>query len=603
MKRSQTAPSIRTEASKNRFSLTSIRGRFILTLFGIVTAIVLLLWISINLYFKEYVAGQKILSKRHEMDSYLAEIESQLNSVESLAGTVCYDRNIQRLVLRFQNRKGYEKYAAAGDIENAMNYLSIMRSDILISMFVRDRNGNNCFLDTAYYSDIPMFNGKWTDAGNGMQYSPVFYLQQTNRMQDAAVLQFRYPFKDLGSPTVPLGELIMNLNAKRIFPLLEKGSDGEESFVIVGRDSLYSTGMTDFDMPSFDELLASPVLETGDYIFLSGFLNRLDCLIVNIFPVRSVVSYVNDVNRIIVYISIFGLLLAALMSFIFSNLLTRPVSELNIAMAKVTGGDLAVRLRKLPGDEFGGISTGMNLMLDEISFLLDKVDLAHKKERETELRLFVAQINPHFLYNTLNSIIYLSRAGKNEDTISLTRAFIYILRRNIHLSNSPVSLHDEVDYLSNYMSIMKYRYGNMIGIDFDISAAMMDKYIYPMLLYPLVENSIYHGITPKGQAGKITLRVIDEGETVLFQVIDDGIGISREKIGEIEADIAKLKDETPTSIGIANVQNRLWAYYSPASTLKIESVPTKGTQVSFKINKTVMDLPDCSVISEKVSST
>lgn len=573
------------------FSLTSMRVRFALTLFGIVTAIVLLLWLSINLYFREYVEGQKILGKRQAMDTQLVEIESQLNSVEALAGIICYDHRVQQLMQRYLNSNGFEKYAAASDIQKIVNGISVIRSDIVVNMFLRDSKGNICFMDTGYYSDISIYASEWTDAGNGMGYSPVLRLQNTKNMSDVTIIQFRYDFKDLSSPTISIGELIINIKAENIFAPLTKDSDEGESFVILSRNSMYPAEFDGLDLPAFDTLRATPVYKAEDYIILSLYVDRLDSLFVRVLPTSTVVNYVNDINRIIIYIFVFGLLLTVLMSFIFSNLMTKPVLELNDVMARVTGGDLSVRIRKLPGDEFGSISVGMNLMLDEVRDLLRKIELVHKKERETELRLFMAQINPHFLYNTLNSIIYLSRAGKSEDTIYLTRALITILRRNIHIGSSPVKLRDEIDYLNNYMSIMKQRYGDMICMDIDVSDSLMDKYIYPMLLYPLVENSIYHGIAPKGVAGKITLRITDEEETVFFQVTDDGVGIVPEKIAEIKAGAEKLRYETSASIGIANIQNRLWGHYSSSSTLMIESVPGEGTQVSFRIDKKNMDSP------------
>lgn len=241
-------------------------------------------------------------------------------------------------------------------------------------------------------------------------------------------------------------------------------------------------------------------------------------------------------------------LLAIFVSFVLSGKISRPINELSKLMHKAEKGDLNVNFNLKCNDEIGDLGKSFNKMIKELQRLIEEVYVKQLLLKEAEFKNLKAQVNPHFLYNTLQSIKYMSKLGKNEGVVTMTTALGKFLRYSISRKGDIVTVKEAVEQIKNYITIQKIRHTDKFIVDFQIEDQILDKKILKLLLQPLVENAIIHGLEPKLGKGKMLLKGYISEDKIYFEIIDDGIGI--------EDNIIKGE-----GIGISNVNKRIKLQY------------------------------------------
>ena len=192
-----------------------------------------------------------------------------------------------------------------------------------------------------------------------------------------------------------------------------------------------------------------------------------------------------------------------------------------------------------------------------------------------------SQINPHFLYNTLDSIIWMAEGGKNKEVVRMTSALARLLRQSISNDNERISLEKEVNYAGSYLTIQKMRYKDKLEYEIEVAEDIKKEKVINLILQPLVENAIYHGIKYKGSKGLIRIAGYREGDLIILKVIDNGIGMDEDTLKGI---FDKSKDrEGSNGVGVYNVQTRIRLYYGPEYGLRFESALGEGTTVTITI--------------------
>ena len=203
-----------------------------------------------------------------------------------------------------------------------------------------------------------------------------------------------------------------------------------------------------------------------------------------------------------------------------------------------------------------------------------------EEKRKSELKALRSQINPHFLYNTLDSIIWMAEGGKNKEVVRMTSALARLLRQSISNDNERIPLEMEVDYAGSYLTIQKMRYKDKLEYEIEVAEDIKKEEIINLILQPLVENAIYHGIKYKGSKGLIRIVGYGEGSSIILKVIDNGIGMDEDALKGI---FDKSRDsEGSGGVGVHNVQTRIGLYYGAEYGLRFESVG-EGTTVTIII--------------------
>lgn len=277
-------------------------------------------------------------------------------------------------------------------------------------------------------------------------------------------------------------------------------------------------------------------------------------------------------------------LLGVSMSFLFSSAVKKPIDRLVNQVGRIAAGDFTQDEALESSDEIGVIGKALNSMSGQIEQLMDKRLEDEKEKSSLEIRMLQAQINPHFLYNTLDSIKWIAVIQKNSGIVKAVTALSKLLKNMAKGVNERVTLREELDFVRDYVTLEKLKYVEM----FDMDIAIEDENLYEarivkLTLQPLVENAIFSGIEPGGKNGNILIRAYARGGCLYVTVRDDGIGIPEEKLPQLLDHSEKLKGDQMSSIGMPNVDRRLKLIYGEEYGLTIESRVDEYTQVTVKI--------------------
>ena len=227
------------------------------------------------------------------------------------------------------------------------------------------------------------------------------------------------------------------------------------------------------------------------------------------------------------------------------------------------------------------LADSLNVMIEKIKTLIDNVMLEQMRLREAELEILQMQINPHFLYNTLDTIVWLAEAGQKEQVVSMVQTLSDFFRASLNSGKDIVSLEGECRHITSYLQIQQVRYQDILTYDVDIPEEIANCKIPKITLQPLVENAIVHGLEPKKGKGHLIIQIIEGDDQMLeICIIDDGIGF--EVIPDIQS-IRHSEKDSHTHIGMKNLDKRLKLLYGSDSGIKITSLPNKCTTVSFHI--------------------
>ena len=289
--------------------------------------------------------------------------------------------------------------------------------------------------------------------------------------------------------------------------------------------------------------------------------------------------------------------LTIFLSYQIPRSITKPLQKLNEVTEQVAEGNLAVRSDVHTGDEVGVLSASMNIMIDKINDLLEQVTKEQVRLRKAEFELLQSQINPHFLYNTLDAIIWLAQAGEQKKVVSMVRSLSDFFRTSLNRGKDIISLKEEVLHVRSYLEIQQVRYQDILNYEIDVPEEL-GRYLIPKItIQPLVENALYHGIKNKRGSGKIQIRGRRQEETLVIEIADDGIGISKERLWQVNDGIQKKVLTGKDIYGLYNVNERIRLNFGEKYGINIQSTYGEGTVVRVLL-PCLEELPEESVIKK-----
>jgi len=277
-------------------------------------------------------------------------------------------------------------------------------------------------------------------------------------------------------------------------------------------------------------------------------------------------------------------LLAALgISIWLSFTLTRPIKQLDIHMKQVEKGNFDIRVDIASPNEIGKLARTFNLMIGKIRELMGQIVREQEIKRVSEIKALQAQIKPHFLYNTLDSIIWMAETNKMREVVEMTTALSKLFRASIGQGEGEVPLAVELEHIDSYMKIQAMRYRNKFTYAIDVAPELRGCPILRFVLQPLVENAIYHGLKNKAETGHIRIAGRRTGSVLELTVEDDGIGMDRAAAEALLAPAAGDAARTGSGVGVLNVHQRIRLLYGPSFGLAFDSEPEEGTTVTIRI--------------------
>lgn len=260
-----------------------------------------------------------------------------------------------------------------------------------------------------------------------------------------------------------------------------------------------------------------------------------------------------------------------------------PIDELEKMASDIASGNWESRANEPDAIEIQSLAKNLNIMASRLQSLINERVESEKNLRKAEMRTLQAQITPHFIYNTLETIVWLAEGERNCEVVDITIAFTKFLRISLSRGQDFIPVSKEIEHVKSYLAIQSIRYGSVMEYSISIDKEIGDCYVLKLLLQPLVENAIYHGVRAKRGRGHIKVEVKKtQDDMISFSVSDNGNGIESEKLEAIRRQIfTGKKDKNGGGYGLFNVAERIRLYYG--ASLCVESVYKSGTHISFTL--------------------
>ncbi|BCG60981.1 cache domain-containing sensor histidine kinase [Paenibacillus sp. URB8-2] len=307
-------------------------------------------------------------------------------------------------------------------------------------------------------------------------------------------------------------------------------------------------------------------------------------MLVGTVPVNEISGQLERLqSRILLTSAIFSMLAVGIGLFV-AGMVTKPVKQLTQSMLRVQQGDLETRTDIRTADEIGFLSKQFNKMVHEIGKLMQQVENEQSEKHHAELRAVMHRIHPHFLFNTLSTLRWLIDSGQNSRASEVLSALNHLLEANMGKNGVMITVDEELDIIRKYLIILELRYEKNFHLELDVQPGTEKIMIPRMLLQPLVENAIFHGIVPKNTDGRISITISNSCEGLEIRVEDDGRGIGKEKLMLLnEAKTAVEKGEI--GIGLRHIYDSLRLYYNQNWECSIVSGRGQGTTVRILLKK------------------
>ena len=259
-----------------------------------------------------------------------------------------------------------------------------------------------------------------------------------------------------------------------------------------------------------------------------------------------------------------------------------PIERLEEFAAALAGGNLTARVPETPVEELQDLTQSLNTMAGRLQDLIDENRREQENLKKSELRALQAQINPHFLYNTLDAIVWLAEAGQSKEVIHITRALSDFFRISLSQGKDWIPLSEEIKHLTGYLTIQKIRYRDILDYEIEIPEELCHIQVLKLLLQPLVENAIYHGVKHRRGRGMIRVTGCIEGDELVLTVQDNGAGMTAQRLAEVREGLEQDSSQS-AGYGLFNVNKRIQLYYNQPRGVEIESTEKGGTTVSIRV--------------------
>lgn len=397
------------------------------------------------------------------------------------------------------------------------------------------------------------------------------------------------------------GIVLFNLRDDFFEGILNRSLIGENGYLtLISPDGMYESKELKNEY-KLDEATLAKLQETAEesgqflyeneqkrnMIVVYDTIETNDWKIVAVVPEEELLSKINYIKHFTIILMIIMIMTVVVLTNFVIKIISRPFETLAKQMRTVNKNHLVLDEKMSGPTEMKVLHTGFTELMDRIHVLMDQIRLEQEEKRQLEFAIMQAQINPHFLYNTLYSIKGLCDMGMTKDASQMISALSNFFRIGISKGSDVISIHDEIEHIKNYLYIQEMRYGDDFSYEIDVDPAILAHPIVKLSLQPLLENAIYHGVKQKRGQGKIIIRGYVVAEEIHFDVTDNGKGIPQEKLKEIlnELTFAYQDKNSHIGIGLKSVNERIKIHFGENYGLTLTSKEEVGTTISINIPK------------------
>jgi two-component system sensor histidine kinase YesM len=577
----------------SEFNDISIRKKLIISYILVVIVPVLLVGMILTGSMRRLALDQAVHESSVNVDRVKKRITDIMRVSKAISDKLYIDKNLLEVLNHRYNStwevvKTYWGYRTLDDYPTVYNDISLVRiysTNPTILENWRFMKATSAILQSSWYQEALINNGK-------ISWSYIRY-PETNSAYFSLIRLITGSISPLVMTVSINSDFLNNILQQESFETLLIDKNG---YIVAASDQSL-LGKTAGDMHLGDALSGSGIIQKLSYkgkvsqvifdaISPEESYDRLQ--IVSIFPVTQIMAKANQISQLGLVIISISLLLSFLIISVLSRALSERIRILSSGTHLVASGNLDYSLAIEGRDEIGQLSADLNLMIRSIKDLLAEVYEINlqKKEQEIEqkdikLRLLANQINPHFFFNVLETIRMKAHSHGESEIAQIVKLLGKILRRNLETGNEPAPLVTELDLVTGYLEIQKFRFGDQLSYQVDAADDIKGYCILPLIIQPIVENAVIHGLENKEEKGLISIVVTHDTEFLHILVKDDGMGIEPRKLRALEATLVNPADKIEKHIGIKNVHQRIRLYYGEDYGLKINSQLNQGTKVEI----------------------
>ncbi|MBK1811107.1 histidine kinase [Clostridium sp. YIM B02505] len=386
-----------------------------------------------------------------------------------------------------------------------------------------------------------------------------------------------------------IGVLIININENAFYDSIVKVSNKSGTKLIIEDENNKIITKPDIEKGILQEAEKEKTytenkgfiikkIDKKDYIISSIKMKNNNWNLISISEYSQLGEQSKYIRYFILIFIVVNIILIILGAFGISRMITRPLTKLHQSMRAVKNGEFKAVDIKTYNDEVGEVKNVYNIMVSHIKFLLNKIREDEKFKRKAELDVLMSQIKPHFLYNTFDTISSLALSGENRSVYEIIKALGAFYRTSLNNGRDIITVEEEIKTIKSYLLIQNVRYRDKFEVQYDLSQNCDGFKIIKLVLQPLVENAIYHGLRNKTVKGFIKISVYEEENSVVLEVEDNGEGIDEDKLKSI--------NEGKTSgIGVRATKERLRVFYGEECKFSVTSEKGRGTKIAIKIPK------------------
>jgi two-component system, sensor histidine kinase YesM len=533
-----------------------------------------------------------IFQTKNYLDNMLSDVFQQLVSLSN-------DPRILSLVDKEVSEIKPESYV---EIDNNLKLIYSRYNVILESVLVNHKQNGFLLYHTSYNSN-PSINydeyfTKFHGNKEGFYWRNIHEDQEFNKNNKVMSI-FRLIDKNQSSLK---GIVLFNLRAEFFEQVLNKSLIGDNGYLtLISPDGIYESktvkekykldNPTLHSLQNLKEKAGKFSYENNageDMIVIYDTLTSNKWKIAAIIPQDEILNKVNYIKDFTILLVVLMILSAIIITNIVGKYISDPFKKMAKQMGMINKKNLDFDVEMSGPEEMKILHTGFKELIIRINTLMDQIRLEQEEKRQLEFAIMHAQINPHFLYNTMYSIKGLCDMGLNKDASQMISALASFFRIGISKGREIISIHEEMEHIQHYLFIQEMRYGDDFTYQIEMDKEILPYNIIKLSLQPLIENAIYHGVKQKRGQGKITIRGFLAGDTIHLEVGDNGNGIEPQKLKDIllEVEASYQEKKQYLGIGLQSVNERIKIHFGNEYGLTIASEPGKGTVVSITIPKT-----------------
>lgn len=389
-----------------------------------------------------------------------------------------------------------------------------------------------------------------------------------------------------GSPYVNL--LYMEINRALVFGVPAQSESRNHEVVITDREGFNIYTKPDSNGESANGAIAASALAGSanlevnpDYLAVTKPISEPGWTITYYYPLDELTIHKGKIIEATAVVAGISFAILLLLILVFSHSFVRRIDYLNKKVILMSQGDLQIKITDTSKDELGKLTRGIDQMLNNINMLIEEVKTSKDQQRQAEMKALQAQINPHFLYNSLSLINWIAIKMKASDISLITTALSRFYRTTLNRGSNMITIKEELINVTSYLDIQLMKHDHSFDFHLEVEEALLELSMINMILQPIVENAIDHGLDHKTEGrGRLRLSAALKGELVEFRIEDNGAGMTPEQV-------ALLWDKQSDSYGLKNVQERLQLYYGKEFGIELRSEAGKGTWVQVRLPRQV----------------